>query len=449
MKNKINIPHIIDMKVIPVAGYDSMLMTLSGAHSPYFTRNIVILTDSIGNTGVGEIHGGDSIRKGLDSCKSLVINQPLSKYKTVVNNIKNAGTSNDNVNSSGLQSLDLKNLKFVIQSETAIESAMLDLLGKFLGVPVCDLLGDGRQRNQIDVLGYLFYISDIDSTDLPYIRDNDTSDTWFNVRRSTTLTPETIVQQALAAKKKYGFKNFKLKGGVLKGKDEIEAVRALKSAIPDAKINIDPNGAWSLHESIELCKGLNNILSYVEDPCGPEHGFSSREIISEFKNETQFRVATNMIATNWRQFYHAATLKSVDIVLADPHFWTMNGSVRMAQILHDWGLMWGSHSNNHFDISLAMFAHVAAAAPGNITPMDTHWIWQDGQDLCYNAHKIINGQIRVSEQPGLGIDINMDRILEAHELYNTLESSDRDDSIAMQSLIKDWTFDPKKPCLVR
>ncbi|MGL5542563.1 MAG: enolase C-terminal domain-like protein [Fusobacteriaceae bacterium] len=443
------IPVITEMQVIPIAGYDSMLMTLSGAHAPYFTRNLVILTDSIGNKGLGEIHGGKEITKGLESYRQFVIGEEIANYKEVINKLRKGNAESQINNGEGLQSLDLKNLKFVVQAETAIESAMLDLLGKFLNLPVCSLLGDGKQRDEIEILGYLFYISDKEKVDLPYLDESTSDDVWYSIRRKVALTPKQIVTQALAAKQKYGFNNFKLKGGVLEGKEEMEAIRALKEALPDSRINIDPNGAWDLKTAIELSKNMHGILSYVEDPCGPEKGFSSREIIAEFKNATQFQIATNMIATDWRQFYHAVTLKAVDIVLADPHFWTMNGSVRMAQLLNDWGLTWGSHSNNHFDISLAMFVHVAAAAPGNITPMDTHWIWQEGQDLCDNAMKIEEGKIKVPTAPGLGIDINMEKVWEAHELYKTLESDERDDSVAMQYLIKNWKFDSKKPCLVR
>jgi L-alanine-DL-glutamate epimerase-like enolase superfamily enzyme len=194
---------------------------------------------------------------------------------------------------------------------------------------------------------------------------------------------------------------------------------------------------------------MHGILSYVEDPCGPEKGFSGREIMWEFKNATRLRVATNMIVTNWRQLYHGVTLRAFDIVLADPNFWTMNGSVRVGQVLDEWGLTWGCHSNNHFDITLAMYAHAAAAAPGDITAMDTHWIWQDGQDLCKNAMKIENGRIRIPDEPGLGIDIDMDRVMKANELYNKMDSHDRDDSVAMQYLIPGWKFDSKRPCLVR
>lgn len=442
-------PKIVDMKVIPVAGYDSMAMTLSGAHGPYFTRNLVILTDEIGHQGVGEIHGGDDIAKSLESCKPLVVGQEIGAYRSVVNRLRTGSWKAAGNNGEGLQGLDLKNLKFVVRSEAAVECAMLDLLGQYMELPVCELLGDGRQRDEVTMLGYLFYVSDKNKTDLPYLDESNSTDPWFRLRRKEMVTPEAIVEQALTLQKKYGFRNFKLKGGVFEGKEEIKAIRALKEALPEARINIDPNGAWSLDEAINLTKGLHGVLTYAEDPCGPEKGFSSREIMCEYKNATQHMVATNMIATDWRQFYHAVSLRSVDIVLADPHFWTMNGSVRIAQVLNDWGLTWGSHSNNHFDISLAIFAQCAAAAPGNITPVDTHWIWQDGQELTKHPYKIEDGVIKVGNAPGLGIELDMNKVAKAHKLYMSLPNHDRDDAVAMQYLIKDWKFDSKRPCLVR
>jgi len=135
--------------------------------------------------------------------------------------------------------------------------------------------------------------------------------------------------------------------------------------------------------------------------------------------------------------------------LADPHFWTMSGSVRVAQLCDAWGLTWGSHSNNHFDVSLAMFTHVAAAAPGDITAIDTHWIWQDGQRITKAPFEITDGYLTVPDRPGLGVDLDMDRVAAAHELYQTQGLGARDDAIAMQYLIPDWSFDSKRPALVR
>ena len=445
-------PTVTDMKVIPVAGYDSMLMSLSGAHAPFFTRNLVILADNAGHTGIGEIHGGEYTRSALESCIPLVVGKEVGAYRSILNRIhKAAGAKkSEGDDGEGIQLLDIGKLKFVVKSEWAIECALLDLLGQYLGLPMCELLGEGRQRDKVETLGYLFYVSDKKKAErLPYRDESGSPDPWFRLRRTEMLTKDRIVEQAIALQEKYGFRNFKLKGGVLDGETEIETLKALKKQFPEARINIDPNGAWSLEGAIKLCKGMKDVLTYIEDPCGPENGFSGREVMCEFKNATQLPVATNMIATNWRQFYHAAALKSVDIVLADPHFWGMNGSVRMAQVLNDWGLTWGSHSNNHFDITLTVFAHVAAAAPGNPTPLDTHWVWQDGQNLCENSPEIKDGCMVVPTAPGLGIQPNMEKIRAANALYNKIDCHDRNDAAAMQYLIPGWEFDPKKPALVR
>jgi glucarate dehydratase len=234
------------------------------------------------------------------------------------------------------------------------------------------------------------------------------------------------------------------------GPEEMAAIAALRARFPDAGITLDPNGAWSLDEAIALCRGQGHLLSYAEDPCGPEHGYSGREILAEFRRATGIRTATNMVATDWRQLGHSVQLQAVDIPLADPHFWTMQGSVRVAQLCDDWGLTWGSHSNNHFDISLAMFTHVAAAAPGDITAIDTHWIWQEGRErLTKEPLRIVDGCVRVPDRPGLGVEPDFEQLRRAHELYKSVGSAARDDAAAMQWLNPGWTYDPKRPSLHR
>lgn len=443
--NNTGAPVITELQVIPVAGHDSMLLNLSGAHGPFFTRNIIILQDSAGRTGVGEVPGGEGIRKTLEATRPLVVGKEIGNYNNILNTVRTTFADLD-ATGRGLQTFDLRIMVHVV---TALEAALLDLLGKFLGVPVAALLGEGQQRNAVEILGYLFYLGDRNKTDLPYLSDQNATDDWFRLRHEEALTPESIVGLAEASHSRYGFNDFKLKGGVLAGEEEIEAVMALAKHFPEARITIDPNGAWSLKEAIRLCKGLQNVLAYAEDPCGAENGYSGREVMAEFRRATGLPTATNMIATDWRQMGHAILLQSVDIPLADPHFWTMQGSVRVAQMCHEWGLTWGSHSNNHFDISLAMFIHVAAAAPGKITAIDTHWIWQDGQYLTKDPLKIVDGKISVPERPGLGIDIDMEAIERGHALYNANGLGSRDDALAMQYLIPGWTFDNKRPCLVR
>jgi glucarate dehydratase len=443
--SKSEAPVVSQMKVIPVAGHDSMLLNLSGAHGPFFTRNIVILKDNAGRTGLGEGPGGESIRQTLEDARSLVVGRSIGTYNTVLNTVRRSFADRD-AGGRGLQTFDLRT---TIHAITAIEAAMLDLLGQFLEVPVAALLGTGQQRDSVEALGYLFYIGDRRKTDLPYLDGSDERADWFRLRHEAALTPAAVVRLAEAAHAHYGFNDFKLKGGVLRGDEEIEAVTALAERFPDARITLDPNGAWSLDEAVRLCRNQHHVLAYAEDPCGAENGYSGREIMAEFRRATGVRTATNMIATDWRQMGHAIQLHSVDIPLADPHFWTLQGSVRVAQMCDDWGLTWGSHSNNHFDISLAMFTHVAAAAPGRITAIDTHWIWQDGQRLTKEPYRIVGGRLSIPQEPGLGVEVDMAQIEKAHRLYKDHGLGARDDAAAMQYLVPGWTFDNKRPCLVR
>jgi len=438
-------PKITEMRVVPVAGHDDMLLNLSGAHAPFFTRNIVILRDNAGRIGVGEVPGGEQIRRTLEDAKSLVVGQPIGTYNDILNQMRNRFADRD-TGGRGLQTFDQR---VAIHAVTAVEAAALDLLGQFLGVPVAALLGEGLQRSAVKMLGYLFFVGDRNKTDLPYRAEPDANVDWFRLRHEEALTAPAIVRLAEAAYAHYGFEDFKLKGGVLSGEQEIETVTALAKRFPQARITLDPNGAWSLDEAIRLCKDMHGILAYAEDPCGAEAGFSGREIMAEFRRATGLPTATNMIATDWRQLSHALRLGAVDIPLADPHFWTMQGSVRVAQTCRDNGLTWGSHSNNHFDISLAMFTHVGAAAPGKVTAIDTHWIWQDGQALTKEPLQIKGGKIAVPDRPGLGIEIDRKAIDEAYALYRQHGLGARDDAIAMQFLIPGWKFDDKRPCLVR
>jgi glucarate dehydratase len=438
-------PRITALRVIPVAGRDSMLLNLSGAHGPFFTRNLLILSDSAGRTGVGEVPGGEKIRKTLEDAAPLVIGQPLGAHQGLLRQVQTAFADRDS-GGRGLQTFDLRT---TIHAVTAIESALLDLLGQHLGLPVAALLGEGQQRDAVEMLGYLFYVGDRRSTDLPYAEDPGADSAWFRLRHEQALTPEAIVRQAEAARERYGFNDFKLKGGVLAGDAEVDAVTALHERFPQARVTLDPNGGWLLKDAVRLGQRMRGIVAYAEDPCGAEDGFSGREVMAEFRRATGLPTATNMVATDWRQLVHALSLQSVDIPLADPHFWTMAGSVRVAQTCRDWGLTWGSHSNNHFDVSLAMFTHVGAAAPGKVTAMDTHWIWQEGQRLTKEPLSIVGGHVQVPKKPGLGIELDMAEVDKAHQLYLQHGLGSRDDAVAMQYLVPGWRFDPKRPALVR
>lgn len=442
-------PVVASVRVVPVAGHDSMLLNLSGAHGPYFTRNIVVLTDSDGLVGVGEVPGGEAIRSTLVEAGERVVGQEVAGFRSLLREIGSAYASRD-AGGRGLQTFDLRTTVHVV---TALESALLDLHGQHLGVPVAELLGEGQQRDRVPALGYLFFVGDRGHTDLAYDAGPDAgpdaADAWSRLRREEAMDADGVIALARAAQERYGFSDFKLKGGVLPGEQEVEVVTALAAAFPEARVTLDPNGGWLLADAIRHGRALRGVVAYAEDPCGAEDGFSGREVMAEFKRATGLTTATNMIATDWRQLGHAVRSGAVDIPLADPHFWTMAGSVRVGQLCETWGLTWGSHSNNHFDVSLAMFTHAAAAVPGEITAIDTHWIWQDGQGLTRDPLRIVDGHLTVPDAPGLGVELDEDRLQAAHELYLAEGLGARDDAIAMQYLVPGWTFDPKRPALDR
>jgi glucarate dehydratase len=153
-----NIQMVTKMRVVPVAGQDSMLLNLSGAHGPYFTRNIVILEDDEGRTGIGEVPGGEQIRTTLEATSELVIGSKVANYRTTLNLISRKFAHLDSTG-RGTQTFDLRTVVHVV---TAVESALLDLLGKQLEVSVADLLGEGRQRDSVEVVDPTMTGSDLE-----------------------------------------------------------------------------------------------------------------------------------------------------------------------------------------------------------------------------------------------------------------------------------------------
>ena len=195
--------------------------------------------------------GGERIRQTLEDAKPLVIGRRIGAYNAALNAMRERFADRD-AGGRGQQTFDLRT---TIHAVTAVEAAMLDLLGQHLGVPLCALLGEGQQRDRVQMLGYLFYIADRTKTTLPYRAATDAKDDWFRLRDEEALTADSIVRLAEAAHARYGFQDFKLKGGVLAGEEEMQAVTALAQRFPQARITLDPNGAWSLAEAIRLCRG--------------------------------------------------------------------------------------------------------------------------------------------------------------------------------------------------
>src|SRR5690606_11593246 len=170
-------PTIAKVEAVPVAGHDSMLLNLSGAHGPWFTRTIVIVTDSDGRTGLGEVPGGEAIVATVRESAEFLQGQPVGRYRSLVREVGLRFADRDR-GGRGLQTFDLRT---AIHAAAGLESALLDLHGQQFGVPVAELLGDGQQRDVVPVLGYLFFVGDADRTELAY-RRSDTGRSWEQVR---------------------------------------------------------------------------------------------------------------------------------------------------------------------------------------------------------------------------------------------------------------------------
>src|SRR5438105_2916862 len=244
-------PVVTALRVVPVAGRDSMLLNLSGAHGPFFTRNLLILTDSAGRTGVGEVPGGEKIRQTLEDARELVVGQPIGAQQRLLQQVQKTFADRDR-GGRGLQTFDLRT---TIHAVTAIESALLDLLGQHLDLPVAALLGEGQQRDAVEMLGYLFFIGDKSKTNLPYVSDPDADNDWFRLRHEQAMTPQAVLRLAEAAHERYGFNDFKLKGGALRAGEEIGAIQALHERVPGARVALEPDGGCALAEAVRHLRG--------------------------------------------------------------------------------------------------------------------------------------------------------------------------------------------------
>ena len=320
-------PEIRAIEIIPVAGHDSMLLNLSGAHGPYFTRNLVILHDSAGRTGVGEVPGGECIRQTLEEARPLVIGQSIGNYNATSSTPSAAQFADRDSGGRGPQTFDLRT---TIHAVTAIEAALLDLLGQFLGVPVAALLGEGQQRDPVEVLGYLFYVGDRRKHDLPYRTQHGASTIGCASRPGGASRPKPSCVSPKPPRPATASTISSSKAASLGRAKKWKPSPPLPPVSPRPASRSTPTAPGpSPKPSSSAAAG--DVLAYAEDPCGAENGYSGREIMAEFRRATGLPTATNMIATDWRQLGHAIQLQSVDIPLADPHFWTLEGSVRVAQ----------------------------------------------------------------------------------------------------------------------
>ena len=424
---------ISEIKFHSIAIADGPLRSSYGLHAPYALRTLVELRTTDGLTGWSETYGGDGPLAALEAARERVTGMDPFQLAGLWQHFQQraaadaagvAGGRSQTYLVPGENPLDQHTRTFA-----AYEVAALDIVGKAVRKPLCDVVG-GRVRDEVPFSAYLFY---------KHAGGGGTGDDAREDEYGECLDPDSIVRQCRMFLDKYGFKEIKLKGGVLDPAAEIAAIKALRAAFgPEYPLRIDPNCAWSVETSVEVGRSLKDELSnggYLEDPCATLEGMA--EVRRRLRAEgIDMPNASNVAVTHFGQVVEAARLDAVQVVLSDPHYW---GGVRALQRLSDLcetlGLGVSMHSNNHLGVSLMTMAHAAAAAPQILYACDTHYPWQTAQDEVVAGGRvpIVNGNVRIPDKPGLGVDIDLDQVARGEERYRKLPDRKRDDEAEMRA----------------
>jgi glucarate dehydratase len=422
---------IVDYRVTPIAFSDPPLRAASGLHAPYALRTIVEVISDDGITGVAETHGGAKVAADLEAVRDLVIGRDPLQLAALEAAIWPSGSR-----WGGDMGKELWEGKLQSPPRTfgAIEVACLDLAGKALGRPVCDLLG-GRVRDRVDFSAYLFYKHAGAGGPLGFDSDPAATGWWAAVQKEA-LSAETLVEQAQAMVKHFGFKSIKLKAGVLEPAEEVRTIKLLREAFgPGVPLRIDPNAAWSVDTSLRWAKQLEGLLEYYEDPTGGQEG------MAEVAKQTSIPLATNMCTVSFGDLPNSIRLGSVKIILGDHHFWGgLRASVELARICRTWGIGMSMHSNSHMGISLAAMTHLAAAVPNLTYACDTHYPWQSEEIIVGGKLQFEDGALTVPEGPGLGVELDRAQLERMHQLYLDSGLKFRDDEIEMQKVEPGWKY---------
>jgi glucarate dehydratase len=420
---------ICDLKLHSIAIADPPLRSSYGLHAPWALRTILEIETDDGVKGISETYGGDQPRAALESVREQLIGRDPFQLAGLYRQICAAGEGQSEVPGGRSQTwlvpgenpLDQQNRTFA-----ALEIACLDIIGKAVGQPVCDVIG-GRVRNSVPFSAYLFYKHAGGGG------DGDYADEYGEV-----LSAEAAVRECRQMVRQYGFHEIKLKGGVLEPAGEIATIQRLRSEFGDKyPLRIDPNCAWSVETSVAVGEALRDELSgggYLEDPCPELAGMSEvrKRLLSQGIHTP---LASNVAVTQFADVPRARDLAAVQIVLSDPHYW---GGLRQVQYLSHLcevlGMGLSMHSNSHLGVSLMAMTHVAAACPNLTFACDTHYPWQTAKDEIVDGGRIRfeHGAVKIPDKPGLGVDLDYDQLARGRERYEKIPLRKRDDEAEMR-----------------
>ncbi|GAB2743237.1 glucarate dehydratase family protein [Salinifilum aidingensis] len=424
-----NASHVTDVRVTPILISDPPLLNLPGAHQPLTPRTVVEVETASGHVGLGETYGDQYYLSAVRAVAAQLHAADVSRPNALLARVDEAldGPGRDENGSGGAEAgapasalrgkHDLPKLK--ASAHSAFEVAFLDAWGKALGVPVHALLG-GKVRDRVDYSAYLFYKYGA--------HPNREPDAW-----GSALDPAGIVAQARTFVQHYGFSSIKLKGGVFPPDEEIAAIRALRAAFPELPLRLDPNGAWSVDTAVRVARELDGTLEYLEDPTPGPDG------MSQVHARTGMPLATNMCVTGFDEVPQAFGSDAVQVVLADHHYWGgLRRTQELAALCRTYGVGVSMHSNTHLGISLAAMTQVAATVPNLHHACDTHRPWQD-EDVVARPHTISGGAVVVSDEPGLGVELDRTALERLHARWAGSEVRARDDAAAMRAHDPSWT----------
>jgi glucarate dehydratase len=409
---------ITGLRVTPIALPDPPILAAGGCHGPYFLRNVVEVETDAGIVGIGETHGGENITAALEKSRTAVVGQSAFAYRKFAADVQRLSNS----------------------AYAGVELACLDAIGRATGRRLCELLG-GPVRERVEFASYLFYryaadhptvLSDPRLVD-PRGRGDKALDTWGEV-----LTPAAMAEMAWRFHEKWGFRVHKLKAGVLPPDVELATLQAMNQRFQGKhSFRIDPNARWSVNTAVNIGRELKDLpLEYYEDPV------AGQTAMADVREVTGLPMSTNMCVTRFSHIARAVETKPIDVVLCDHHGWGGITAVQSLGTIAE-NLGWGvsQHSNNHAGITMAAMIHVGAVVPQLTYASDTHYVWLvEGADIIAGPNlPIKDAHMRVPAGPGIGVDLDRDKLARAHEVYNKCGMTGRDDAETMRRMQPGWT----------
>ncbi|MDH3243064.1 MAG: glucarate dehydratase [Saprospiraceae bacterium] len=421
-------PAISQIHVTPIAVTDPPLLNAAGIHAPFALRTIVELVTEDGISGISEIPGSALIDQALKMAGDLIVGKDPFQVNLIRDELKQHFGSDQH---RGDAPWDQRKLVHVF---SAIEVACLDIAGKVVNRPVCDLLG-GKRREQVPYAAYLFYKKEGAGGEHGFGKD-DSVRGWAAARQEGALDPAGIVKQARSMCESFGFRSIKLKGGAFPPPAELEAVKALFDNFTEMPIRFDPNAAWSLDTATGIGKEMEKYLEYLEDPV------RGQENMALLRRQLKVPLATNMCTTSFGDLPSSIALGSEDIILSDHHFWGgLQASMQLSVFCEVFGRKLSMHSNSHLGISLAAMTHLGAALPEVPFALDTHYPWQSEEIIQGGRFQFEEGSLKVPSGSGLGVELDRQSLERLHQNYLQCGIKERDDEAEMQKLDPRWKFE--------